>query len=147
MNLDLTKEQYLSLLKALSIASWVSTSITEIEDELELDFEPLEQYVMSKHKDFNVEEEVFFDKDTNSYYPTQDFEDSVIPIIDIFEDTTFWEELTHRLSRRDMQDKYGEKAIDSMDPLERMNLEEEYLIKYSEEFGQFGVHRLRVSVE
>ena len=30
---------------------------------------------------------------------------------------------------------------------ERMNLEEEYLIKYSEEFGQFGVHRLRVSVE
>ena len=101
MNLELTKEQYLSLLKALSIASWVNTSITEIEDDLELDFEPLEQYVMSKHKDFGVEEEVFFDKDTNSYYPTQDFEDSVIPIIDIFEDTTFWEELTHRLSRRD----------------------------------------------
>lgn len=147
MKLELTKEQYLSLLKALSIASWVSMSITEIEDDLELDFEPLEQYVMSKHKDFSVEEEVFFDKDTNSYYPTQDFEDSILPIIDIFEDTTFWEELTHRLARRDMQDKYGEASVDAMDPLERLNLEEEYLIKYSEEFSQFGVHRLRVGIE
>jgi hypothetical protein len=146
MKLDLTKDQYLSLLKALSVASWVSSAVIDSEEDVEVDFEPLEQYVMSKHSEFGVSdgEEVFFDKDTNLYFPTQDFEDEIMPVIDLFEDTSFWEELTHRLARRDLLEKHGEKVIEEMDPLARLGLEEEHLIKYSEEFSQFGVHRLRV---
>jgi hypothetical protein len=146
MKIEMNKEQYLSLLKALAVASWVSSAVVESEEDVIVDFEPLEQYIMSKHKEFGIEdgEEVFFDKDNNLYFPTQDFEDEIMPIIDVFEDTSFWEELTHRLARRDLLEKHGEKTTEEMDPLARMGMEEEFLVKYSEEFSQFGVHRLRV---
>lgn len=144
MNLELDKKQYLALLKALSIVTWVSSTVEEVDDEMSNDFEDLEQYIMSKHEEFGVKDEVFFDNETNTYFPTQDFEDEIIPIIDIFEDASFWDEITHRLSRRDFLEKHGEKQVLDMDPLERMGLEEEFLVKYSEEFSQFGVNRLRI---
>ena len=91
MQLELTKDQYISLLKAISIATWVSATVQEIDEEITEEFDPLEQYILSKHEEFGVKEEVFFDTETSTYFPTQEFEDEIVPIIDVFEDTSFWD--------------------------------------------------------
>ncbi|MCB1141663.1 MAG: hypothetical protein H7A24_13185 [Leptospiraceae bacterium] len=145
MELKLTEAQYKTLLKSITISSWITSILTE-NDEIDVsDIDELEQYILSQSEEFNSKESVFFDEEMNTYFATQEIEESVVPIIDTYEEYCFWDEITHRLARRDLIQEEGEEAVINMDPLNRMELEEEYLVKYSEEFSQYGIHRLTIS--
>lgn len=150
MQLELTKEQYENLVKMLSISNWV-LEVLEAVDEEDGDYEKeieemqeLEQYILSKHADFDSHGKILFEPQMENYITTQEVEDEIVPIMEIYEDYAFWEELTHRMARRDLIEEHGEKKIHEMDPLHRMELEEEFLIKYGEEFSQNGLVRLHI---
>lgn len=150
MQLELSTKQYENLVKMLSLSNWVLDVLSNVdEDDGDYDkelaeMEELEQYILSKHADFQSHGKVLFEPQMESYITTQEVEDEVLPIMEIYEDYSFWEELTHRMARRDLIDEYGEPKVNEMDPLNRMELEEEFLIKYSEEFLHNGLMRLKI---
>ncbi|MCX8000317.1 MAG: hypothetical protein N3A69_15425, partial [Leptospiraceae bacterium] len=120
MKIELTKEQYYNLVKLITIAGWVVETVSTDVDEdgiFEDEIQPLievEQYILSKHEEFGLTT-VF--KDNDDYYSaTFELEEEVLPIIELFEEHSFWEELTYRLARRDVIEEYGESAVNSMDP-------------------------------
>jgi len=150
MKLELSKEQYENLIKMLSITSWI-LDVLEDADAEDGDYDQeieqmrdLEQYILSKHEDFQANESVVFEPELGSYIVTQEVEDFVVPILEVYEDYFFWEELANRMVSRDLVDKYGEKKVSHMDPLDRMELEEEFYNKYHEEFFQNGLKRLHI---
>jgi hypothetical protein len=144
LELKLTNEQYLTLLKTVTLSTWVTSIIAENEELDVSEFEELEQHIYSQFKNFEAASSIFYDSETESYFATQEIEDSIQPILEIYEEYSFWDELTHRLARRDFIQIEGEESILNMDPLDRMEREEEYLIKYSEEFSLNGLNRLNI---
>lgn len=147
MNITVTKEQYQTLLKTLKIAEWVLSSAEQDAEEetFREEFEKFDQYILSQYKEFDAKDSVFFDSELNMHFVTQEVESSIIPFVEHYEEYIFWDELNFRLARRDLILDKGEDEVYTMDPLERMNFEEEYLVKYSQEFETHGVSRLRIT--
>lgn len=150
MNIEFTKEQYENLVKMITIATTVLDVVNEeiyedeapiFDDEIQA-MRELEQYILSKHKDFDFHK-VFVDAG-NIYTVTYEIEEEVLLLIELYEEYSFWEELTYRLARRDVIEEYGENEVNNMDPLQLSELEESYLSKYREEFSQYGIDRLRI---
>lgn len=151
MEIKLTKEQYYNLVKLITIAGWVlETVATEIDEDgiFEDEIEPMldtEQYILSKHEDFKLKK-VFKDSD-NYYSVTYELEEEVLPLLELFAENSFWDELAHRLARRDVIEEYGESAVNSMDPLQLHEFEDEHIRKYQDEFSQNGIDRLKIKFQ
>ncbi len=150
MNIELTKEQYQNLVRLITIASNVLEVVSEevyddetpfLEDEIAT-MQELEQYILSKYKEFEFDK-VFEDQD-NFYTVTYDVEEEVLLLLELYEEYSFWEELTSRLARRDMVEEYGENEVNNMDPLQLSEIEEVFISKYREEFSQNGIDRLKI---
>ncbi len=59
MKIELTQKQYEALLKIVYLGSWMASST---KDEPEMEYEKIEQYILSFAKDFKMENFVGFDK-------------------------------------------------------------------------------------
>lgn len=144
MSIDLTKEEYVSLLKALSIASWVHSTLEEEVEDFQDDLEPVIQKLMSKYKDFKAYDDVFYDEAVDKYFPSEEIEQDALSIVQTYEEIAFWDHLTRRMSERDLILEYGNLEVQNMDPIERMEIESTYLAKYNEEFIENDISRLRI---
>lgn len=102
MRIDLSKDQYLTLVKLLQLGNW-PLGLTEADHELVGKAESLEQYIFSLAKDFEAGDEIYFDKDEEYYYLSENLKDTVESIIDEYEEEVFWDQLTHKLATIDLK--------------------------------------------
>jgi len=143
MKIEFTQKQYEALLKTVYLGSWMASSTKE---KPEKEYEEIEQYILSFAKDFSMEKFVGFDKKMNSYYPTEDFENStdVVQLIDAYDEYQVWETLVLSLSHRDMVKTYGRKKVEQMPEDELLEKEYPLIQKYEEEFREHGFDNLYV---
>jgi hypothetical protein len=143
MKIELTQKQYEALLKIVYLGSWMASST---KDEPEMEYENIEQYILSFAKDFKMENFVGFDKKMKSYFPTEEFEDAtdVDEQIDAYNEYTVWEALVLSLSRRDLVKKYGAEKVDKISDEELLEKEYSFIQKYEEEFREHGFDNLYV---
>lgn len=102
MRIDLSKDQYLTLVKVLQLGNW-PLGLTEANHELASKTEDLEQYIFSLAGDFEAYEEIYFDKEEEYYYLSDHFKETVEAIIDEYEEDVFWDQLTHKLATIDLK--------------------------------------------
>ncbi|MCM3664097.1 hypothetical protein M3204_06765 [Mesobacillus subterraneus] len=102
MRIDLSKDQYLTLVKLLQLGNW-PLGMTEADHELVSKAEGLEQYIFSLAKDFEAGDEIYFDKEEDYYYLSENLKDTVESIIDEYEEEVFWDQLTHKLATIDLK--------------------------------------------
>lgn len=102
MRIDLSKDQYLTLVKVLQLGNW-PLGLTEANHELASKAEDLEQYIFSLAGDFEAYEEIYFDKEEEYYYLSDHFKETVEAIIDEYEEDVFWDQLTHKLATIDLK--------------------------------------------
>jgi hypothetical protein len=102
MRIDLSKEQYLTLVKLLQLGNW-PLGLTEANQELVNKAEDLEQYIFSLARDFEAADEIYYDKEEEYYYLSEDLKDTVEAIIDDYEEDVFWDQLTHKLATIDLK--------------------------------------------
>jgi len=114
MKITFTKEQYETLLKTVYMGNWIANSTSEEPEENP--FDALEEYVFSFAKDFGLERYAAYVKENNTYYPSRQMEEDeeVEEYIQNYDDNTFWDKLIFNLSRRDVEKKYGEAAVEKM---------------------------------
>ena len=143
MKIELSDKQYEALLKIVYLGSWMASSTKE---EPEMDYEEIEQYILSFAKDFKMEKYVGYDKKLKSYYPSEEFEDAtdVVDQIEAYNEYTVWEALVLALSRRDLIKKYGAKKAEQMSDEELLEKEYPLIQKYEEEFREHGFDNLYV---
>jgi hypothetical protein len=102
MRIDLSKEQYLTLVKLLQLGNW-PLGLTEADQELVSKAEDLEQYIFSVADDFEAGDQIYYDKEEEYYYLSEDLKETVESIIDEYEEDVFWDQLTHKLATIDLK--------------------------------------------
>lgn len=102
MRIDLSKEQYLTLVKLLQLGNW-PLGLTEADQELVSKAEDLEQYIFSVADDFEAGDQIYYDKVEEYYYLSEDLKETVESIIDEYEEDVFWDQLTHKLATIDLK--------------------------------------------
>ncbi len=144
MKINFTKKQYLTLIKLIYLGTWI-TNAHRTEDIIE-EFEDLEQYILSFARDFGMEDEVVYDDEIGKFFLDEEFivNSGIEEIIDEYDNETFWEELIHRLSERDLNERYGEDALSNM-ALEDVLMKKMPLLEmYDTEFSENGLVNLRL---
>ncbi|PJZ68246.1 hypothetical protein CH373_04440 [Leptospira perolatii] len=145
MKIEFTQGQYETLIKSIAISSWMINAFEEGSEETGV-YAELEQYILSFAKDFGKQDFVEYDTEENVYYPTRKFEDQtdIFEIISEYDNELFWDELIHRMGRRDFLREYGEEAISQMAIEERIEKEAPYITKYEEIFSNQGLENIEI---
>lgn len=147
MNIELTPEQYRTLLKTIFIANWILPDEIDEEhsDSIEK-FQNLFQTVLVKAGDFGAKDLVEYDEESKEHIlgHEMDHDSDLMHVLEEFNDRNFWEELLYRLVSRDMIEKFGEKTLEEMEPEERMEKEQDFFDRYGDEFETNGLDNLRL---
>ncbi|HHW43583.1 MAG TPA: hypothetical protein GXX25_07205 [Desulfotomaculum sp.] len=146
VKINLNREEYELLLEIFYIADWVLNAYKTLEDD-EIDrYKDLEQKILSRAKEFGLQNMVEWDPSMDEYQYTREFEDNTpaMEFIRDYEEDTFWDELVDRLCRRDLVQEYGEESVMEMDVLTRLEKMDRYRVKYLEEFEKNGLQNVKV---
>ena len=145
MKIELTKEQYLNLLKLVYLGEWMANA-HRTEDRIEKYENSLSQ-IFSYAKEFGFndyadDEEV----GDNKIYPTRKFEEEtdVHKLHEEYDNDTFWDELIDRLRDRDFFGSYGKEKIEKMTQDEYFNNLNKFADKWAEEFEKYDIGRLGI---
>jgi hypothetical protein len=148
MKIGLTREQYENLIKLVYLGNWMINAVrTGKEDDPQIEkYNEIEQYIFSFAKEAGLEKYIEFDQKYNQFFPTREFEENqeLTQYQEDYDDEVFWQELSGRLGSRDFLKEYGEGAIRKMDQKERFLKEQEFIIKYEEEFAEHGLDNLEI---
>jgi len=148
MEIKLTKEQYENLLKLVYLGNWMINAIRSGAegDERIKKYDEIEQYIFSFTKKAGLEKYIEFDEKYNEFFPSREFEEDLEmeQYRQDYDNEVFWQELANRLGSRDFIKEYGKEAIRKMDQKERFLKEQEFIIKYEEEFEKNGIQNLEI---
>ncbi|MCH7534660.1 MAG: hypothetical protein IH948_02760 [Bacteroidetes bacterium] len=137
-NIEFTRKQYRTLLKLLYVGAWVSEASTVESDK---DIKDVEQLIFSFTKDFDSEDWIEYANEFSQYFPTRQMEDSIHHIMDDYNDSTFWDELSQRLSEREFL-KDNKRKLKNMTIEEQVVLRNKYVNKYEKELEKNGLDNL-----
>lgn len=146
MKINLTKKQYWDMMRSVYIGYWVANAICEDDKEKDNGIESVRNYIFSFAKEFGLEKYAEYDNELNKYYATWDMDDepSVRDLIERYDEHTFWDEMSHRLGKRDFFRRYTEKEIENMDEEDYFENIMRYEIEWEEEFEKNGIECLRL---
>jgi hypothetical protein len=84
MNMELTKEQYKTLLKLMYCGEWVFKSYKIGEDKIYKETDQFEQYIFSFAKGYKLDQWIEYDEESRKYFPTLFMENSIHKYVDIY---------------------------------------------------------------
>ncbi|MDO8592684.1 MAG: hypothetical protein Q7R92_02845 [bacterium] len=146
MKINLTKNQYLALMKSVYLGNWLANA-SRLQGEQIKEYEEIEDYIFSFAKEFGYNRYVDHEsKDGDRYFPTRYFEEETdVEILrEDYDNETFWQEAADRFGDRDFIKKYGEETIKKMDREERFIKIMECQEKYEKEFEENGIERMEI---
>ncbi len=141
MEIKLTKEQYQALAKTVFLGNWLANA-TRVEPLQE--FDDMQNYIFSFADQFGAADIVEKESAAGDAYPTEEFEDTLSPYIDEYNQDNFWEELIHSLAYRDLQEELGEDEFAKLERNELHDALQPYIEKYAKEFENNGIANLRI---
>jgi hypothetical protein len=148
MNIELTKEQFANILRAVYIANdiigLISDMVSEDYKKKYAEMDELREYLLkcAWKNGFNE----FIDYYKEHIIPSDNLCEEMDKIKEDYEDFIFWDELEYRLALRDLEQKLTEEEKEriSKDDFLYMRKLEEFRDKYSEEFQKYGITRLEI---
>lgn len=86
MKIELTKEQYKTLLTVMYCGEWMLNSYKTEDDKMLKETDEVEQIIFSFAKDAGLERWIEFDDEMSKYFPTVEMEDRLQMFIDKYND-------------------------------------------------------------
>lgn len=88
----------------------------------------------------------FYDLPRDEWFASRGLEEDAVirKIVQEYDEHVFWEELSDRLSSRDLMDEYGKDTIKNMEDEHYARAQDTLLDYYDREFDTHGVDRLHV---
>lgn len=148
MNVELTKEQFANILRAVYLANdiigLISDMVSEDYKKQYDEMDKLREYLLkcAEKNGFNE----FIDYYKEHIIPSDNLSEEIDKIKEDYEEFIFWDELEYRLALRDIEKKLTEEEKEkiSKDDFLYMRKLEEFRDKYSEEFQKNGITRLEI---
>lgn len=82
MSIDLTKEQFETLLKIMYCGEWVLNSYKTKEDKVSIETDKFEQYIFSFAKEYKLGKWIIYDDEFKRFFTTASMEDTFHKYID-----------------------------------------------------------------
>ncbi|MFH1772116.1 MAG: hypothetical protein ABH872_04795 [Candidatus Omnitrophota bacterium] len=144
ITMEFSPEQYRTLVEIVYLGEWM---INSIRTEPIAKYEKIESYIYSFCRKANAEDYIEYDNEMEKFFPTRKLEEDsdAEAYRENYDDDNFWDELIHRLARRDLVDKYGEKELRKMNFEEIIKKEQAFIDRYSNEFEKDGIENVRLS--
>src|SRR5579864_812728 len=111
MTLTFSDEEYRKLMMMTFLGEWMINAVRKDPDPA---YEDTVSKVYSFSQGTSLEALAAFDKNAESWIPSEALENEAHAMIDHYDDKTFWEELTARMIERDLIDRHGERAVRGM---------------------------------
>ena len=146
MKINITKEEYGTLLDILYIADWVLHSHKIGTSAKTEEYRSLTQKLYSYAEKMGHKNLVEYSTTIGEYLPTKEYEETneSMKFIDEFENDTFWDELIERLVRRDLIRQEGEDNLSKMKIEEWFKKEDPFREMYSAEFEENGLNNISI---
>jgi len=143
MQIELSKDEYRSLLDLLVIAEWVLNVHNEDPEPTNKRYHEVEQKIFSYAGKMGFVEIIEYDIKYNEFFPTADLEEGESrDYLDEYDNNTFWTELVDRLIERDVIKEIGEKKLEKLTIEKRYEKEQPLADKYGTEFEKNGLDNL-----
>lgn len=84
------------------------------------------------------------DTRTAEWLPSPLLREEMEPYVERYDDETFWDELVHRLARRDLAGEYGAETLGQMSDAHLAEAEKPLIDYYYEEVDAHGLDRLMI---
>jgi hypothetical protein len=133
--------EYRRLMLLTFLGEWMLNAIRKDPDPA---YEDLASKVYSLADGTLMQDLVVLNENSGNWIASDAFENDAQAMIDQYDEIIFWEELTSRLTERDLISTYGENAVGSMRPQERVRAGVPIAKAYTREFENEGINRLRV---
>ncbi|MFA5183029.1 MAG: hypothetical protein WC405_17055 [Syntrophales bacterium] len=146
MKINVTKDEYRSLIDIIYIADWVLTSYKSEEGQEIKRYKDVMQKFYALAKDMGMENLIKFDKELNAYWETKEFDDTseCHQFIDEYDNDSFWERLIEQLTTRDLEEELGGKKTMDKDPDKYFERYAAIEMKYMAEFEENGLDNLTI---
>lgn len=135
--------EYRRLLILTFLGDWVINA--HLTDDRLKEYTDVQDKIFAFAKQFGLDECIDRDEQTGKIYPSRLLEEEALKFMEEYEDESFWDELTDRLARRDMDKSYGVKNVAAMEMKEFFKKFEPFEEKYDQEFYENGLDHVRIS--
>jgi hypothetical protein len=142
ITMTFSETEYRRLLVLAYLGEWMVNAVRKDPDPM---IEDAASKMYSFAKGTSVESMVHFERNRSAWAASEKLEAEAHPLIDEYDDKTFWEELTARLVERDLMARHGERAVRSMRPDQRVRASKPIAQAYTQEFETQGLDRIVVA--
>jgi hypothetical protein len=139
-----SEEDYSRLLMLSYLGEWMMNAIRKDPDP---DYESVVAKAYSFAHGTGLEPLVNFNSLEGEWRASKSLDKDAQAFIDQYDEKTFWEELTMRLTERDLIVRNGERAYRGMRPDQRERAASSVAKGYTREFEDQGIDRLFISEE
>lgn len=141
MNIMLSETEYRHLIMLAYLGEWMVNAVRKEPDPL---YEDTANKIYEAARGTPLESLIAFDEPLGVWGPADHLDRDAHALIDEYDETTFWEELTARLTERDLIERFGERTYKSMRPQAREREVSAQAKLYTKEFETDGLDRLRI---
>ena len=138
INVSFTKSQYKSLLKLIYLGEWVHEAHQEAESK---DVKEVVQLIFSKAKAAGTENMIEYADNLKMFFPTRDMEEIIHLLVEMYDESVFWEELAHRMAEKDFLIKHGKEPMTAE---KRFMLTQDIVEEYITEFETNSLDKFMV---
>jgi len=142
LKIQLNPSLFKQLLQVVYLGRWMASSH---HDDPDISMKEIEQHIYSHAGKFGLESMVDLDATHNKYLPSATFEEEMLPVIQEYDDFTFWDELAWQMAERDFAKKFDHAQILCMTSDEIFREKNVLADKYFDEFSTNGLENFRVT--
>ncbi|MCY0902826.1 MAG: hypothetical protein OWU32_11690 [Firmicutes bacterium] len=143
MQIDLSDEQYRKLAALIFLGEWiVNGGEKEPDDRKEL--QSAADFFYSLAPQFAVADWIGLCPDCGNVHANQTMEDALLPMMDEYDENTFWDVLAHHMAFRDLSVTSGVSDTDRELPKEMEMRLWRRKEQYDQEFQKHGLNHVRI---
>ncbi|SFU48405.1 hypothetical protein [Alicyclobacillus macrosporangiidus] len=140
MQIELTREQYRHLLVLMFLGEWLVNG-TQMDESRRRAIQETADYIYAMASQFGAEDWVEFCDECGVHHANQAMEDALFPIIDEYDEETFWDVLSHHLAYRDVMTQAGPDQEFTKEMEMKLWRRKE---QYEQEFQKHGLDHVRL---
>ncbi|WP_226576609.1 hypothetical protein [Halobacillus litoralis] len=138
VKLEMTKEQYETLVEAVFLGTWM---VNSTKMELDEAFEDVRELVLSKYKEANLEDRISYQEQIGVHDLDVDYESKLLDTyVEEYDEFSFWDKLVEKLAQKEMTELYG--TLDGEMTEEQMEKRLEIEERIGRKLEETGVTRL-----
>jgi hypothetical protein len=129
------------LVQMVYLGRWM---VASHQDDSDQSGNEIEQFVYAHAKTSGFDDLVDFDANSSRYLPSEQLEEEMEPIIQNYDDITFWDQLAWQLAERDFEKRYDQAQILCMTEDEIFREKNIIADRYFDEFSVNGLENLKL---